>query len=113
MESRQSMRNRIEDLLAEVYEVEKQMEDTTLSRSDQQVLDQAWEDLDNQIACLLEAIEMSEEVEQEHVKYIWGGEELPICEEELERFNNMEDDRVASDYYESDFGVYYNAADEV
>ena len=106
MESRQSMRNRIEDLLAEVYEVEKQMEDTTLSRSDQQVLDQAWEDLDNQIACLLEAIEMSEE-------YIWGGEELPICEEELERFNNMEDDLVASDYYESDFGVYYNAADEV
>jgi len=116
-------RNRINELLEELAEVEKQQEDETLSHSDQQLLDQAWEDLNDQIAYLQEIIEMGED------KPDWGGEEEPISttiqnvyhmggtiyidQEELDRLNNMEDNRVGGDYYETDFGVYYDAVDEV
>lgn len=134
------MRNRVEELLEELAEIERQMEDETLSHSDQQLLDQAWESLDNEINSLQEAIEMGEELDEEFEReneefYAdeadWGGEEAPISttiqrvyhmggniyvsREELDRLNTMEykEDRVACDYYETDFGVYYNAADEV
>lgn len=41
--NRQDQRNRLEELYALVADVETQMEDTTLSHSDQQLLDQAWD----------------------------------------------------------------------
>lgn len=88
------MRTQIDDLLNQVEEVEKQMEDTTTSHSDQQLLDQAWEDLQDQIALLQEAIEMETEFEQQA--------------------NEWEDTRTNEiEYYETDYGVYYNAVDEV
>lgn len=88
------MRTQIDDLLNQVEEVEKQMEDTTTSHSDQQLLDQAWEDLQDQIALLQEAIEMEIEFEQQA--------------------NEWEDTRTNEiEYYETDYGVYYNAVDEV
>jgi hypothetical protein len=115
--------------------IEKQQEDNTLPHSDQQLLDQAWEDLTDQIAYLQEIIEMGEEadeaVERENEQFYedepdWGGEEQAISttiqnvyhmggsvyidQEELDRLNSMEDTR---DTYETDFGVYYDARDEV
>ena len=122
---RQDIRNRIDELLTELSQLEKQQEDTTLPHSDQQLLDQAWEDLQDQIALLQEAIEMGEEedyVEEEeeeeeeeeklqNVYYL--GDNLYIHAEELERHNNMEDNRVGSDYYESDFGGGYDQSGEI
>jgi hypothetical protein len=47
--SRQALEARYEDLLQQLAEIEREMEDTTLSHSDQQVLNQAWDDIDAQI----------------------------------------------------------------
>ena len=129
--TRQDMRNRIDSLLTEVAELEKQQQDKTLPHSDQQLLDQAWEDLQDQIALLQEAIEMGEEEEyddddeeeeeeeQEEEDYqglqevYYLGGNVYISAEELDRYNNMEDDRVGCDYYEEDFGGGYNPSDEI
>lgn len=134
MNNRQDMRNRVEELLEELAAVEQQMDCDTQSHSDRGILDQAWEDLNNQIDLLQEAIEMGEdaddefyrEQEEEEEEPDWGGEEYPrsttvqkvyfadvISQEELDRINALKDDRVVADHYESDYGVYYNAADEV
>ena len=96
----QEMRNRVDELLEELAEIERQQEDTTLSHSDQQLLDQAWEELDSEIDRLEEMIE---------TQYDWGGEEQPIST----MTQKEEVDSVGADYYETDFGVYYNAADEI
>ncbi len=126
------MRNRVDELLDELAAIEQQQ---AQSHSDQQLLDQAWEDLTDQIAFLQEAIEMGEEMEYEEQQEEeedapdWGGEQFPVSttiqkvylvdgelhipQEELDRINELKDERVAADYYESDYGVYYNAADEV
>lgn len=111
------MRNRIDELLERLSDFEQQMDNDTLPSSDQELLDQAWEDLNNQIACLQEAIEMGEDLG-------WDGSTSPqpgyvlygdiyITQEEFDLIHAIEDDRVGADYYETDYGVYYDAADEV
>jgi hypothetical protein len=100
------MHNQLDELLEELADVEKQQEDKTLSHSDQQLLDQAWEDLNDQIAYLQEIIEMAQDAD-------WGGEEEPIQTEGTIYVDDEEDKRVGADYYETDFGVYYEARDEV
>lgn len=139
----QDMRNCAYDLLEQLAGVEAKM-DGTQSHSDQELLDQAWEDLNDQIALLQEMIEMaddadsalnaeddddgvgswegsqtSEEEEEEPIRshtiqrVYKLGEQIYVTQEELDAINRLTDDRVASDYYEAEFGVYYNAADEV
>jgi hypothetical protein len=39
----------MESLLRQLADIERQMEDKTLSHSDQQLLDQAWEDINGQL----------------------------------------------------------------
>lgn len=91
--TQEQLRNRLSDLLLENAEIEKQMEDKTLPHSDQQLLDQAWEAIQDQILVLTDMIDISEE--------------------ELDRFNSMEDTRVNIDTYESDFGEYYDPDSEI
>lgn len=122
--SRQQMRNRVDELMEELADVEQQQEDKTLPHSDQQLLDQAWEDLTDQIAYLQEIIEMGEEAFEEEpadefdpsiqsrTVYHMGGN-VYVDQEELDRLNSMEDKRTTADYYETDFGVYYDAVDEI
>lgn len=56
--------NLLRTLYAELADIERQQEDTTLSHSDQQLLDQAWEDVSNHID-ELEDIIASEHKEDE------------------------------------------------
>ena len=51
----------MEALLLQLVDIERQMEDKTLSHSDQQLLDQAWEDITDQINELDELAEYNEE----------------------------------------------------
>lgn len=133
----QDMRNCAYDLLEQLAGVEAKM-DGTQSHSDQELLDQAWEDLNDQIAHLQEMIEMGEDMDAEYddvdswegsqtseeeeeepirshtIQRVYKlGEQIYVTQEELDAINRLTDDRVASDYYEAEFGVYYNAADEV
>lgn len=102
--TRYEIRNRVEQLLKELVDVEAKLEDETTSHSDQELLDQAWEDLTDQIAFLEEVIEMEDEARQ-----------AGLTRAELEEYNGAEydDECDAVDYYEADFGVYYDASDEV
>lgn len=65
MNNRQDQRNRIEELKAALMEIERLQEDKTLSHSDQALLDQAWEDVTNEMDDLEEAIAAGEEIEAE------------------------------------------------
>jgi hypothetical protein len=47
----------MEHLLEQLADIERQMDDSTLSHSDQQLLDQAWDDINDQI----EVLQMAEE----------------------------------------------------
>lgn len=108
---RQDMCNQVDELLGQIAEIEEQMEDTTLPHSDQQLLDQAWEDLQNQVALLQEAIEMGDDAHEQEME---EDDSPPLTAEELEYAEllyKLKSDKI--DYYESDYGVYYNAADEV
>lgn len=146
----QDMRNCVYELLEQLAGVEAKMNDSTQSHSDQQLLDQAWEDLNDQIAVLQEAIEMvedaldaeadaleeseggdvdswegsqtseSEEEEEPPRSYTIQrvyklGEQLYVTQEELDMIERLRDtdERNPADYYEAEYGVYYNAADEV
>ncbi len=96
------IRQEMDELLKQLADIEEKMEETTLSHSDQQLLDQAWEDLYDQIAMLQVAIEAAEEPEAPATT----AEEAEYAELLLNlKSNNL-------DYYETDYGVYYNAVYE-
>jgi hypothetical protein len=61
--NRQDQHNLLEKLLSELADIERQQQDDTLSHSDQQMLDQAWENVTNQIDELEEILRVAEEVE--------------------------------------------------
>lgn len=65
MDNRQDQLNRLEELRWQLVDIERQQEDDTLSHSDQQLLDQAWEDITNEIDELEEIIATGEEIEAE------------------------------------------------
>lgn len=162
-------------LLSELADIERQQEDRTLPHSDQQLLDQAWEDVTNQIDELEAIVEEPEEedwrdaravlddsrpgtpVPAEPVRFapapppttrrpvpisipMWSGSPslapppprpagVRICncdsdgqciyceEEELERWNNMVDDREGCEHCSGCMycqeGGGYDGADEV
>lgn len=54
----------LKELHAELADIERQQQDNTLSHSDQQMLDQAWEDVTNRI----DALEQSLEAYQEYIE---------------------------------------------
>lgn len=54
----------LKELQAELADIERQQQDKTLSHSDQQMLDQAWEDVTNRI----DALEQSLEAYQEYIE---------------------------------------------
>lgn len=60
---RQDQQNLLEKLLSELADIERQQQDDTLSHSDQQMLDQAWEDVTNKIDELEEILRVAEEEE--------------------------------------------------
>lgn len=63
--SRQDQLDRIEDLRWMLSNIESQQEDKTLSHSDQKLLDQAWEDVTNELDELEGVVEAGEEIEAE------------------------------------------------
>lgn len=62
--NRQNQHNLLEKLLSELADIERQQQDDTLSHSDQQMLDQAWENVTNQIDELEEILRVAEEYEE-------------------------------------------------
>jgi hypothetical protein len=62
--TRQDQQNLLEKLLSELADIERQQQDDTLSHSDQHLLDQAWEDVTNQIDELEEILRVAEEYEE-------------------------------------------------
>lgn len=63
--TRQDQLDRIEELRWQLVDIERQQQDNTLSHSDQQLLDQAWEDITNEIDELEDVIATGEEIEAE------------------------------------------------
>ena len=63
--NRQDQRNLLEKLHAELADIELQQQDRTLPHSDQQLLDQAWEDVSNKIDELEEILQIAEEYEED------------------------------------------------
>jgi hypothetical protein len=61
--NRQDQRNLLEKLHSELADIERQQEDRTLPHSDQQMLDQAWEDVTTKIDELEGILELAEEFE--------------------------------------------------
>jgi len=62
--NRQDQHNLLEKLHSELADIERQQQDTTLPHSDQQLLDQAWEDVSNKIDELEEILRVAEEYEE-------------------------------------------------
>jgi hypothetical protein len=60
---RQDQQNLLEKLLSELADIERQQQDDTLSHSDQQILDQAWEDVSNKIDELEDMLRVAEDYE--------------------------------------------------
>lgn len=70
----------LKELYAELADIERQQQDPTLPHSDQQLLDQAWEDITNKI----DALEESFEAYLEHQNTAWQDAEDYLEEEEEE-----------------------------
>jgi hypothetical protein len=62
--NRQDQHNLLEKLHSELADIERQQQDLTLPHSDQQLLDQAWEDVTNKIDELEEILRVAEEYEE-------------------------------------------------
>lgn len=62
--TRQEQRNLYQDLLEQLADIERQQQDKTMSHSDQQLLDQAWEDITNQIDDLEEIFDMQNKADE-------------------------------------------------
>jgi len=68
--------NRLDELYALLADVEAQMNDTTLSHSDQQLLDQAWDTYTNEIDAIEDAVEAGEQSEwRDAAEYLESEEE--------------------------------------
>ena len=63
MASRQEQRDLYQDLQDQLADIERQQQDDTLPHSDQALLDQAWEDITQQIEELEELFEMQDEAD--------------------------------------------------
>lgn len=125
----------LETLYAELADIEEQMEDKTLPHSDQQLLDQAWDTITNQIVELEAAAAFADEVEWQDARAVLDpplsilipeedGRRVCNCDgdgrcaycEELEMWNAAEDDKrscanCAGCMYCSE--EHYDAAGEV
>ena len=64
--TRQDQQNLLEKLLSDLADIERQQEDPYLPHSDQQLLDQAWEDVSNKIDELEEILRVAEEIDDVH-----------------------------------------------
>lgn len=94
--NRQALEADYQDLLAELDEIEREQHDTTLSHSEQQMLDQAWDDC-------MRRIELTEEL---------------LARAEEEALNQEDDDRpdcsrCAGCAYCEESAPGYDGADEV
>ena len=59
--NRQDQRDLYEELTKQLVDIEKQMEDKTLPHSDQQLMDQAWDEITRQIEELDQLFEMQDD----------------------------------------------------
>jgi hypothetical protein len=64
--NRQQQIELLEELRTQLADIERQQEDRTLPHSDQQLLDQAWDDVTNQIEELEEVLELAEQFDEAH-----------------------------------------------
>lgn len=62
-------------LLEKLADIERQQEDKTMSHSDQQLLDQAWEDTTNQLDALEELFETEEETRWQDAEQFFEDED--------------------------------------
>lgn len=75
--TRQDHQDLLNNLREQLAEIEENMKDNTLSHSDQELMDQAWEDISNQIEELEDFLNMAEE-------YEWRDAEEFFAEEDEE-----------------------------
>ena len=120
--NRQTMRDRIHELLEELVDIERQLQDKTLSHSDQELLEQAWETYDDEIATLEEIIEIGEDMDRKDQEdydeedydgeyddddeppvyshtIVKIGENMFVTQGELDVWKNIVVTRVCVDYY--------------
>jgi hypothetical protein len=64
--NRQAQMELLEELRAQLADIERQQQDPTLPHSDQQLLDQAWDDYTNQIDELEEILELADRFDEDH-----------------------------------------------
>jgi hypothetical protein len=64
--NRQQQIELLEELRTQLADIERQQDDRTLPHSDQQLLDQAWDDVTNQIEELEEVLELAERFDDIH-----------------------------------------------
>jgi hypothetical protein len=112
---RQDQAHHLDELYALLEDVERQLQNPTLPHSDQQLLDQAWEEYTREIEELESLLDRTEPIEWHDATAYLESESEPSHIDPMT--NSMPDDRVGCDqcvgcYYCRDSFVY-DASDEI